>query len=80
MARGSDAVFKLAPLPFANDALAPHISARTLALHHGMHHKGYVNALNALLDGDALFELPLELVIRRSHGLAARRSIFNNAA
>jgi len=49
-------------------------------LHYGKHHKGYVDALNALLDGDALFELPLEIVIKRSHGLSARQSIFNNAA
>jgi Fe-Mn family superoxide dismutase len=50
------------------------------SLHYGKHHKGYVDALNALLDGDALFELPLEIVIKRSHGLSARQSIFNNAA
>jgi Fe-Mn family superoxide dismutase len=80
MARGSDAVFRLAPLPFATGALAPHISERAMALHHGTHHKGYIDALNDLLDGDGLFELPLELVIKRSHGLIARQSIFNNAA
>ena len=51
-----------------------------MALHYGKHHKGYCDALNTLLDGDGLAELPLELVIKRSHGLAARQSIFNNAA
>lgn len=51
-----------------------------MALHFGKHHKGYCDALNTLLDGDGLAELPLELVIKRSHGLAARQSIFNNAA
>lgn len=73
-------MFTLPPLPFAEDALEPHISAQTLALHHGKHHKGYVDTLNKLLVGNALADLPLADVIHQSHGLAARIPIFNNAA
>ncbi|MGC1470228.1 MAG: superoxide dismutase, partial [Sphingorhabdus sp.] len=73
-------MFTLPKLPYAEDALEPHISAETLALHHGMHHKGYVDTLNKLLAGDALAELSLNDVIHQSHGLAARQTIFNNAA
>ncbi len=73
-------MFKLPKLPYAEDALEPHISAETLALHHGKHHKSYVDTLNKLLAGDALADLSLEEVIKQSHGLAARQTIFNNAA
>ena len=73
-------MFVLPKLPYAENALEPYISARTLALHHGKHHKNYVDTLNKLLVGNALAELPLAEVIRQSHGLAARHTIFNNAA
>lgn len=73
-------MFSLPKLPYIADALRPHISAQTMKLHHGKHHKAYVDKLNQLLDGDTLAGLPLEEVIRQSHGLAARQSIFNNAA
>ena len=73
-------MFTLPPLPYAEDALSPHISALTLALHHGKHHKGYVDTLNKLLEGNALADLPLAEVIKRSHDYAARLLIFNNAA
>ena len=73
-------MFTLPPLPYAEDALEPHISAQTLALHHGKHHKTYVDTLNKLLEGNALAELPLAEVIIQSHSNAARRLIFNNAA
>jgi superoxide dismutase, Fe-Mn family len=73
-------MFTLPELPYAEDALAPHISAQTMALHHGKHHKSYVDKLNALLVGDPLADLSLEEVIQKSHGHAARQGIFNNAA
>jgi superoxide dismutase, Fe-Mn family len=73
-------MFTLPNLPYAEDALEPHISAATLALHHGKHHKNYVDTLNKLLTDDALAELPLSEVIQESHGFAARQTIFNNAA
>ena len=41
----------LPPLPYAQDALEPHIDARTMGIHHGKHHQGYVNKLNAALEG-----------------------------
>ena len=73
-------MFALPELPYAEDALAPHISAQTLALHHGKHHRSYVDTLNALLDGGPMAELSLEDVIQQSHGEAAQQKIFNNAA
>lgn len=73
-------MFTLPKLPYAEDGLAPHISAQTLKLHHGKHHKSYVDKLNDLLEGDPMADLPLEQVIQQSHGLAARQTIFNNAA
>ena len=73
-------MFTLPDLPYAKDALAPHISAETMALHYGKHHKGYVDTLNKLLAGDALAELPLIKVISQSHDNPARQTIFNNAA
>lgn len=73
-------MFTLPKLPFAEDALDPHISAETLALHHGKHHKTYVDTLNKLLVGDVLAELTLEDVIHETHNSAARQTIFNNAA
>lgn len=73
-------MFTLPKLLYAEDALAPHISRMTLALHHGKHHKGYVDTLNRLLVDNALAELPLAEIIRQSYDYAARLLIFNNAA
>ena len=73
-------MFILPQLPYPQDALAPHISAETLALHHGKHHKGYVDALNNLLADDALAELPLIDVIRESYDNPKRQTVFKNAA
>ncbi|MBS1709729.1 MAG: superoxide dismutase [Armatimonadetes bacterium] len=53
--------YTLAPLPFAHDALEPHIDAKTMEIHHGKHHQAYVNNLNAALkDFPAVSELPVE--------------------
>ncbi len=46
--------FKLPDLPYAFDALEPHIDARTMEIHHGKHHAGYTNNLNAAIEGTAL--------------------------
>jgi len=73
----------LAPLPYAFDALEPVISAETLEVHHGRHHRGYVDRLNAAILGTDLEHLPLETIVRRaSRGrtTARRAAIFNNAA
>jgi Fe-Mn family superoxide dismutase len=72
--------FQLPPLPFDEAALAPVISARTVALHYGKHHLGYVTKLNELVAGTRFAELPLEHVIAATVGNAETQKIFNNAA
>ncbi|WNG33279.1 superoxide dismutase [Archangium minus] len=67
--------FTLPNLPYAKDALAPHISAETLEYHHGKHHAAYVNNLNKLLEGKPEANQSLEQVILNSDG-----GVFNNAA
>ena len=73
-------MFTLPRLPYAADALDPHITAQTLELHHGKHHKGYVDTLNKLLADSDLAGLALDEVIKQTHGDPARSTIFNNAA
>ncbi|MEI6094294.1 MAG: Fe-Mn family superoxide dismutase [Gammaproteobacteria bacterium] len=69
-------VFKLPELPYALDALAPHISKETLEYHYGKHHNAYVTNLNKLLVADTAFaSQSLESIIKGSNG-----GIFNNAA
>jgi len=68
--------FVLPPLPYAPDALAPHLSAETLALHHGKHHQSYVDKLNALIDDPSTTNHDLEAVILD----AGDKALFNNAA
>jgi len=72
--------FTLPELPYAQTALEPHISARTLEFHHGKHHNAYVTNLNKLLDGKALAAEPLEKVIVESAQDSAMAGVFNNAA
>jgi len=73
--------FELPPLPFANDALEPYISARTLEFHHGKHHAAYVTNLNNLVKDTALASASLEEVIKTAAAdLPAKQGIFNNAA
>jgi superoxide dismutase, Fe-Mn family len=67
--------FPLPPLPYAEDALAPVLSAETLKLHHGKHHKKYVDTMNQLLEKEPLAAATLEDVVR-----AAKGKLFNNAA
>ena len=70
----------LPALPFAPDALAPVISAKTLSFHHGKHHRAYVEKTNELLAGSALASKPLEEIVRAAAADPARESLFNNAA
>jgi Fe-Mn family superoxide dismutase len=72
--------FELPALPFARDALAPHISANTIDFHYGKHHQAYVTNLNNLTKDTPLASQSLEDVIRSSAGDAAKVGIFNNAA
>jgi Fe-Mn family superoxide dismutase len=68
--------FTLPELPYAKDALAPHISAETLEFHHGKHHAAYVTKLNGFVEQDAsLAGKSLEDIIHASKG-----GLFNNAA
>jgi Fe-Mn family superoxide dismutase len=71
---------ELPPLPYAQDALAPVISAETLSFHYGKHHKAYVDNLNKLVAGTDLAETPLEKVITTVAGKADKVGVFNNAA
>ncbi|MGW8367435.1 MAG: superoxide dismutase [Gammaproteobacteria bacterium] len=70
---------KLPKLPYAMDALEPHISTETMEYHYGKHHRGYVDKLNKLIEGTRFEDLPLEQII-----VAAREraeiDILNNAA
>ena len=73
--------FELPPLPFAIDALEPHISARTFEFHHGKHHAAYVTNLNNLTKDTDLASKSLEEVIKvAAADLPAKQGIFNNAA
>lgn len=70
----------LPPLPYAEDALEPVISGKTIGFHFGKHHKGYVDKLNELLAGTEHAELSLEELITSSAGRPESAGIFNNAA
>lgn len=72
--------FSLPPLPFAKDALEPHMSAKTFEFHHGKHHNAYVVNLNKLIEGTPFAKLSLEDIIQKTSGDAAHTGIFNNAA
>ena len=67
--------FEPPALPYAQDALAPHISAETLEYHYGKHHQTYVTNLNKLVDGTEFENAALEDVILKSDG-----GLFNNSA
>jgi Fe-Mn family superoxide dismutase len=66
---------ELPPLPYARDALAPHLSAETLDYHYGKHHQTYVTNLNNLIKGTEFENLDLVAIIKKSQG-----GMFNNAA
>lgn len=66
---------KLPDLPYAKNALEPHISAETIEFHYGKHHQTYVTNLNNLIKGTEFENLSLEDIVRKSSG-----GIFNNAA
>ena len=54
--------FELPALPYAHDALEPHIDARTMEIHHGKHHNGYTNKLNAAIAGTDLEGKKIEAI------------------
>ena len=72
--------FLLAPLPYPDNALEPVISARTLRLHYGKHHKGYVDTLNRLVANTPFAAMSLEQLVLATAGQPKHADIFHNAA
>jgi superoxide dismutase, Fe-Mn family len=68
------------PLPYAENALEPIITAKTISFHYGKHHKGYVDNLNKLIAGTEYADLSLEKIITSTAERPERTAIFNNAA
>ncbi len=66
---------ELPKLPYAMDALAPHISKETFEFHYGKHHQAYVTNLNGLVKGTEFENASLEDIVKKSSG-----GVFNNAA
>ncbi len=72
--------YELPKLPYSYDALEPHIDARTMEIHHGKHHAGYVSKLNAAIDGTALGSKSVEELISDLNSVpeAIRTAVRNN--
>ena len=79
-ANQTNSPFILPNLPYAKDALAPHLTSETMDYHHGKHHNAYVVNLNNLLENHALKGKSLEEIILASSGKTDMAGIFNNAA
>jgi superoxide dismutase, Fe-Mn family len=73
-------MFTLPPLPYADNALEPVISANTISFHYGKHHKTYVDNLNNLVKGTEYESATLEKIINETAGKADKAPLFNNAA
>jgi Fe-Mn family superoxide dismutase len=71
---------ELPSLPYAADALEPHLSRTTLEIHHGRHHRAYVEKAQALVAGTPLAAASLENIIAKTAGKKAKAALFNNAA
>jgi Fe-Mn family superoxide dismutase len=72
--------FTLPPLPYADTALEPHITAKTLSFHYGKHHQAYVTNLNNLVKGTDLAQMRLEELILKVAKDDTKKGVFNNAA
>ena len=72
--------FTLPPLPYAEDALEPYLSAKTLQFHHGKHHKTYVDTLNKLVEEYGLEGQTMEQLITSAYHDESKTAVFNNAA
>ncbi|MCY3779796.1 MAG: superoxide dismutase [Chloroflexi bacterium] len=72
--------FKLPPLPYAEDALEPTIDARTMGIHHGKHHAGYTDKLNAAIEGSDLVGMSIEDILGDLNAVpeGIRRAVRNN--
>ena len=69
----------LPSLPYAENALEPVISARTLGIHYGKHHKTYIDNLNKLITDTEFAGLTLQEIMSATSGQANKAGIFNNA-
>jgi Fe-Mn family superoxide dismutase len=72
--------FTLPKLPYAEDALAPVISAKTISFHYGKHHKAYVDKTNELIANTELADKDLEEIVRAAARQKDKPALFNNAA
>ncbi len=72
--------FTLPELPYPKEALAPHISEKTLDFHYGKHHNTYLTNLNKLIQDTDLANESLEYIIEKTSGITSKSGIFNNAA
>ena len=80
-ASGTSPAFTLPALPYAQEALEPYVSARTMSFHYSKHHQAYVDNLNKLVAGTPwAAERSLEGVVVQSAGMADKTAVFNNAA
>ncbi|MFI4917023.1 MAG: superoxide dismutase [Phycisphaerales bacterium JB060] len=72
--------YTLPNLPYAKDALEPHIDARTMEIHHGKHHQGYVDKVNKALEGSPMADKPIEEVLRNIDSVPQekRQAVINN--
>ena len=73
--------FEVPPLPYENDALEPHIDAKTMEIHHDKHHQAYVDKANAALEGTEWADKPVEEVLKNLDALPADKqtAVRNNA-
>ncbi len=67
-------------LPYPEDALEPHISAKTIGFHYGKHHQAYADNTNKLVKGTPFENLSLEEIVRKAAGDPENAGLFNNAA
>ena len=63
--------FELAPLPYASNALEPHIDAKTMEIHHGKHHAAYTSNLNAAVQGTAMENESIETILSKISSVSA---------
>lgn len=72
--------YTLPELPYAYDALEPHIDARTMEIHHTKHHNGYCTKVNAALEGSKFAEMPIEEVLKNISDIPEniRQGVINN--
>jgi Fe-Mn family superoxide dismutase len=71
--------FSLPKLPYAENALEPVVSAKTISFHYGKHHQAYVNNLNGMIGGTAYDGMPLDEIVKKAAKNDKDKGIFNNA-